>query len=437
MRVHTLAKQLNVTSKVVLEKCKAEGLSVENHMSTLSAGLEATIREWFSEGEHGSALETAERVDLDKVRLKRRRKAAAADAPSEEAPIVETEVEHDAHALRKRAAGLADGAGIAVAEAPPQESVPESPVEAPFDTGIDVRADEFEEPPPAEIPVEALPPATAIPEPVTAEIRPADDAEAVEAAPTPEAPQAEEPAPVPAAEPVRPAGPQNVPAPAKLSGPRVVRYEPIDPQLQRPPFRAGGPRRRSPSDPIPQPMPLPPSGAGAAWRRRGTGRAVADANATRVRPRREGQRGGDAGEKLREWRDRDMAELRERLQGATGRRIHSRRIEAKGKGGGASAAPQGPITTAEVSEPIVIKDYCAALSLPFVRLVSILKREHNLMPNINGTLPRAVAELVAAGMGVELIVGEDVAGPPDRGICRAAAGASGLPSSRHHRARSR
>ena len=81
MRVHTLAKQLNVTSKVVLEKCKAEGLNVENHMSTLSAGLEATIREWFSEGEHSSALETAERVDLDKVRLKRRRKAAAADAP--------------------------------------------------------------------------------------------------------------------------------------------------------------------------------------------------------------------------------------------------------------------------------------------------------------------------------------------------------------------
>ena len=49
VRVHTLAKALNVTSKDILKKCQAEGIDVKNHMSTLTAGLEATVREWFGE----------------------------------------------------------------------------------------------------------------------------------------------------------------------------------------------------------------------------------------------------------------------------------------------------------------------------------------------------------------------------------------------------
>ncbi|MCH7813116.1 MAG: translation initiation factor IF-2 N-terminal domain-containing protein, partial [Planctomycetes bacterium] len=43
MRVHILAKQLKVSSKAILTKCSAEGLPVKNHMTALSAGLEATI----------------------------------------------------------------------------------------------------------------------------------------------------------------------------------------------------------------------------------------------------------------------------------------------------------------------------------------------------------------------------------------------------------
>ena len=51
MRVHILAKELNVPSKTIVEKCRAEGISsVKNHMSTLNAGLHATICEWFSDG---------------------------------------------------------------------------------------------------------------------------------------------------------------------------------------------------------------------------------------------------------------------------------------------------------------------------------------------------------------------------------------------------
>ena len=71
LRVHTLARELNVPSKVIVEKCRAEGVTtVKNHMSTLSAGLHATILEWFTEGQHDGIVETATRVDLDSVRPK-------------------------------------------------------------------------------------------------------------------------------------------------------------------------------------------------------------------------------------------------------------------------------------------------------------------------------------------------------------------------------
>jgi translation initiation factor IF-2 len=80
-RIFEIAKELGVDSKAIVGKCQAEGISadvIKNHMSTVSAGLEATIREWFSvhDASSGSAVETAEKVDLDKVKSKstRRRK---------------------------------------------------------------------------------------------------------------------------------------------------------------------------------------------------------------------------------------------------------------------------------------------------------------------------------------------------------------------------
>lgn len=41
-------------------------------MATISAGLAATIREWFSEGENVTTVETAEKVHLDEVRVRKR-----------------------------------------------------------------------------------------------------------------------------------------------------------------------------------------------------------------------------------------------------------------------------------------------------------------------------------------------------------------------------
>ena len=87
-RVHILAKELNVKSKAIVEKCQAEGLDIKNHMATISAGLAATIREWFSEGEHATTVETTDRVNLKKVRIKKKKvvekkKEEPKDTPAE------------------------------------------------------------------------------------------------------------------------------------------------------------------------------------------------------------------------------------------------------------------------------------------------------------------------------------------------------------------
>ncbi len=402
MRVHMLAKQLNVTSKVVIEKCRAEGLPIKNHMSTLSAGLEATIREWFSEGTHAMTVETAGRVDLEKVRLKPRRKPAArtpkkAAKPEAEAaqppPAGEAPVELVAKAIPPEAAALAE-VGAAVAEAPStlepgtavvaEEAVPAAPL------------------PVAEAPVAGEPTAPAPPETVEVTEEAVAEAEPQEK-PAPRV-AAEAPEPVPPPEPIRPAGPQNVPAPVKLSGPRVVRYEPVERDIVYRPHRSGSPRRRPAAELPPLTAQPPPIGE----RRRGRGRGVAEAKGPVRGPsaRRHGQRGSDAGDRLQEWRDRDLAEFRERLHGATGRRIQSHRLETRARGGAPTAAPAAPISKAEVSEPIVIKDFCSAIGVPFVRFAGALRREHNVLPNINGTLTKEVAELVALEFGIELSVKE-------------------------------
>lgn len=89
-RIFEIAKELGVDSKAIVAKCQAEGIpaeTVKNHMSTVSVGLEVTIREWFSEhvANAGSAVETAEKVDLDKVKVKStRRRGSKKDGKGED-----------------------------------------------------------------------------------------------------------------------------------------------------------------------------------------------------------------------------------------------------------------------------------------------------------------------------------------------------------------
>jgi translation initiation factor IF-2 len=94
-RVYILAKELGVKSSAIVKKCQAEGLDVKNHMSVISAGLAATIHEWFSEGENITTVETAKRVDLKKVKIRKKvkRKPPAKKAKPKKEKAKEPKVE--------------------------------------------------------------------------------------------------------------------------------------------------------------------------------------------------------------------------------------------------------------------------------------------------------------------------------------------------------
>lgn len=81
-RVYILARELDIKSSAIVKKCHDEGLDVKNHMSVISAGLAATIREWFSESDNITTVETAEKVDLRKARV---RKKAVRKQPAKKA----------------------------------------------------------------------------------------------------------------------------------------------------------------------------------------------------------------------------------------------------------------------------------------------------------------------------------------------------------------
>lgn len=399
MRVHILAKELNVTSKIVLEKCRAEGLGevIKNHMSTLSAGLDATIREWFSDGTHANTVETAARVNLEKVRVrpKRKRKASApagAEEGQESAPeqVPDTAGQMVAEAppapveeAPAEVAAEAPEAGVVTAEVQAPESLEAPAAEEVAEVGVKVEAEAPADAPAAEAPVEAGVVDTPA-EPVVAE--------APAGAETPE--QAE---PEKLKKTVAAAGPQHVPAPAKLKGPRVVRYETPerDVYIRRPPPRQVRPPGEGVGGGRGAPAPVEPKPGTPDAGRPGAKPGV---RKPRVSPRRAAGRAADAGERLAEWRDQDLAERRQRLQTATGRRIHRRRA---GQAGGAHVAPSVK-TEVTLREPVYMKDFCAATGLNFVQLFQVLQREHNLVGSINMVIPNDIAVFLGMHFGIEI-----------------------------------
>ena len=237
MRVHILAKELNVPSKTIVEKCHAEGIdTVKNHMSTLSAGLHATICEWFSEGSHNVAIETSARVDLDKVRIRRRTKKALAEEsagkgtqvaePSQEEVEV-VSVEQAAPATMEAPVEVQDEAPVAAEPSPETVAAVESIAEPPAVVVPEMPPVEPEipqaEPDTVTEEVTMLPAAAEVAAEVTAEVpaAPAEITDAPRDVPE-ETPQAEEVVDEPAEptppERIQPVGPQHVPAPAKLQG---------------------------------------------------------------------------------------------------------------------------------------------------------------------------------------------------------------------------
>jgi len=386
-RIFELARHLGVTSKVVLTKCRAEGLEIKNHMSTVSAGLEATIREWFSEESQSqhTAVETTEHVDLDKAReqaRKRRRKKGRA-AEKEEAveavagrPAAGTAVAEAVAETKPQAAAVAEPQAV------PEAAEPAAPVavaEAPtaVEAGI------------VEVPAEPITPPEEAPPP--------EEAEEVKAA-EPEEPPPAEPEAEP--EPVLPAGPQVVPKPAKLQGPRIVRVEAPD-FIDRPPRR-----RQAPVPTQFGPTPITggakrarqtvPPGDAAPYRKKGKRRS----------PRRRSTTGrsadSGAGERLKEWRERDLQERSARLAAAAGGglRRHRAPVGRKDLGLGGPAVKAGKV---EIDEPITVKSLSAAAGLKSTEIIRKLM-ELGVLATVNQTVDVELAEAVVADFDIELVV---------------------------------
>jgi translation initiation factor IF-2 len=125
-RVYILARELGVKSAAIVEKCQAEGLDVKNHMSVISAGLAATIREWFSEGENITTVETAKKVDLKKVKIKKapEPKKPAKKAKEKKPKKTVTEKEPAATAAVEPAEPTTEVRVVVVEEPPEKEPEP-------------------------------------------------------------------------------------------------------------------------------------------------------------------------------------------------------------------------------------------------------------------------------------------------------------------------
>ena len=398
-RVFELARELSVTSKIVLEKCRAEGIDLKNHMSALSAGLEATIREWFSEGATQTAVEVAEHVDLEAARKRaaaqrrRRRKIARA---AEEKPAEEK--------LAAAAAMAEAPAAVAEGEAPAPVGEEHEKLQAEQAAAVVV-----EEAAPAEAPVAETAPSTeaaegaAVVEAGIAPERLAEEEKPQEQAPA----EGEQPRPQPALravpnEPARPevvapAGPQVVPKPAKLQGPRVVRFEGagVVAGTRRPSRagQAGAPRAGVSTAPVTGKKPA----RGAAK----VGEEQEKPGRTRRRSprRRSGRTTVEVGEGLREWRDRDLLERSERLAAASGGAL--RRHRAPVSRGPRERAPTDRTGEVEVEEPITVKGLSSATGIKIGDILRTLMAQ-GVVATINQVLDHDAAEMIALDYGIAL-----------------------------------
>jgi len=136
-RVYILAKELGVKSTAIVKKCQDEGLDVKNHMSAISAGLAATIREWFTEGENITTVETAEKVDLEEVRIKKKPKPkppAKAVKARKTAKAKPAEVAAEPSAVVEAAKREQERPGPELIQPPPEQVTkePEKPEPAPI-----------------------------------------------------------------------------------------------------------------------------------------------------------------------------------------------------------------------------------------------------------------------------------------------------------------
>jgi translation initiation factor IF-2 len=356
-RVYILAKELGVKSSAIVKKCQDEGLEVKNHMSVISVGLAATIREWFSEGDNTTTVETSDKVDLTKVRIKKKKK------PKQEPAAKEQTAEKAKEA--KPAAKQTEA--TAVSEASQSEQV-STTREAEAQSGTAVIT---EEPPTPDEKIIELP-------------KP-------------------EPEPEPEPEPIIPAGPiLEKPEPARLSGPRVVRVEAPEP-LRRP-----RPKPKARYDaPVTEPLMYSQQDQGdLVYRPTKEKGQSPKRHKERTHGRRREERDIETIRRPKidsKWRQIDIEERRARLDAAGGEGLRSRpmrKIATKSK---QKLTPVVRPKKATISEPITVKDLSAALAIKSADIILKLMQQ-GIMVTANHVINNDVAELVALEFDTELVV---------------------------------
>lgn len=391
-------------SKAILEKCEAEGVpNMNNHMSSVSAGLEATIREWFSgDAEGGTAIETAAHVDLEKVRAAPRRGRAVARKIS----TTSTEEESDS----STSTSTLDEPSVETAQAPTE------PAHAPVVQAPSTPAPE-EEQSAATPTAEALTPTKRIEEPPTEPKPKAKEASARSAPPRRPEPRVVMNAPVRPKD-VQPAGPKlEVTKPAALSGPKVVRIEAPE-AIDRPRTRPQGGAPRGPR--------VGAGGGGVMTPdegfSRGGGGAAAGGGADSRRNKR--RRGGPAGaggpaapskagtgKRAREggagakWREQDLAEREARLSRAGGflrQRRRDMKVKQQATRPSGPADGGGPIT---IAAPFTIKDLSAATGVKASEIIKKLFLE-GVMATVNSGIDSEKAQEIMLEYDIELNVTE-------------------------------
>lgn len=416
-RIHNIAKELGVPSKVIVAKCDAEGVpGITNHMSVVKIGLEQTIKEWFAEGAEDAphtAIETAEKVDVKKVRKKARTKKKA--AASDETIVTDSDT------------------AVAVAE-PPEEiaakkrEASESKAKAkPKPAAKKAAAPGEDEEPPSREADEAKDGNGRKPEPPAAD---EGEAKSAKAPPKPSRPEPPKPAEV------MPAGIQNVPTrpdiikpmgeklaepkKATLKGPAVVRVEKADP-VPQPRSR----RQNNNSDLIPTAQPGGGGGAGAGPRGRGGKRGMDEDDRG---GRGGGGGGGGGGGKSRrglntrrgrsgradilptgpaKLSEADAFDLDSKLKGAAGF-VKKRRQAMKNRESYKPAAPTPAQAggVVKVSEPIFIKSLSAATGIKGADIIKYLFTQKGVMANINSAIDTEMAMEICLEYNIELEVEE-------------------------------
>jgi translation initiation factor IF-2 len=316
-------------------------------MSVISAGLAATIREWFSEGDNITTVETAEKVDLKKVRIRKKvkRKPAVKKATVKKATVKKAKVKKvkvkktKAKKVKAKKTKKAEAeAAAAIAEEPtaPEEQISKEPEEQ-------------------------------VPEPIL------------------------------------PAGPiLEKPEPARLSGPEVVRIEAPEP-LRRPKPR---PRVRY-NEPVTEPLMYSEQEQEGSTSALGKEKKRSPKRyKERTHGRRREERDAETTRKskfISKWRQQDIEERRARLDAAGGEGLRlrpTRKIATKSEREVAAAVRPKKVI---VSEPITVKDLSAALAIKSVDIISKLMQQ-GVMATANQTISSDIAELAALEFGTELVV---------------------------------